>query len=468
MRRARGERSSPSPTPTRPGSPTRCASSSRPFADPQVGYVCGQVRFVNEDGEPTRRASTGATRRGCAGWSRGSPRSPRATARSTRSAARPTSRSIRSWATTSRSRSTWSSAAGARSTRRGARAIEKMVPSIEGEFARKRRMMSHTWPIVLRGGLLDPRGYGPLYALMIVSHRVLRYATPFLHVIALASERGAGGAPAAARSTSPRWRPSSRCWRRRGCGRACGLAPLLVARYYVLTTALARRRAVGLAARGDRRRAGSRRRGRAEDPLARAVEARASTSLVSLAAARCSQRRCRAADRARDPRWSRRASRSTRQRRVGRDGAPFEIFKFRTMVSGAEFIGAGLAVQEGDDRITRVGALLRRTSLDELPNLRQRAPRGDVDRRPAARPCRCRSTTTPTRQRGRLEGQAGDHRLGADPRARRRCRGRSASSSTSTTSSTSRSRSTPASSPGRPRCCSAGAGSTRARAAAGT
>jgi lipopolysaccharide/colanic/teichoic acid biosynthesis glycosyltransferase len=58
-----------------------------------------------------------------------------------------------------------------------------------------------------------------------------------------------------------------------------------------------------------------------------------------------------------------------RQRRVGRDGEPFEIFKLRTMVRGAEFIGAGMAVAEGDERITRVGAFLRRTSLDELPNL---------------------------------------------------------------------------------------------------
>jgi lipopolysaccharide/colanic/teichoic acid biosynthesis glycosyltransferase len=58
-----------------------------------------------------------------------------------------------------------------------------------------------------------------------------------------------------------------------------------------------------------------------------------------------------------------------RQRRVGRNGAPFEIYKLRTMVSGAEFKGAGLAVSEGDDRITRMGAFLRRTSLDELPNL---------------------------------------------------------------------------------------------------
>ena len=66
-------------------------------------------------------------------------------------------------------------------------ATEKMVPSIEGEFARKRRMMSHGWLIVLRGGLLSPRGYGPLYALQIFSHRLLRYASPFLHLIALAA-----------------------------------------------------------------------------------------------------------------------------------------------------------------------------------------------------------------------------------------------------------------------------------------
>ncbi|MBI5104056.1 MAG: sugar transferase [Solirubrobacterales bacterium] len=58
-----------------------------------------------------------------------------------------------------------------------------------------------------------------------------------------------------------------------------------------------------------------------------------------------------------------------RQRRVGKDGVEFDVLKLRTMVSGAERMGAGLAVNEGDTRITRVGALLRRTSLDELPNL---------------------------------------------------------------------------------------------------
>jgi lipopolysaccharide/colanic/teichoic acid biosynthesis glycosyltransferase len=58
-----------------------------------------------------------------------------------------------------------------------------------------------------------------------------------------------------------------------------------------------------------------------------------------------------------------------RQRRVGLDGESFDLYKLRTMVSGAETLGAGLAVDAGDARITRLGALLRRTSLDELPNL---------------------------------------------------------------------------------------------------
>jgi lipopolysaccharide/colanic/teichoic acid biosynthesis glycosyltransferase len=58
-----------------------------------------------------------------------------------------------------------------------------------------------------------------------------------------------------------------------------------------------------------------------------------------------------------------------RQRRVGKDGRPFDVLKLRTMVTGAEQMGAGLAVSEGDTRITRVGRLLRRTSLDEVPNL---------------------------------------------------------------------------------------------------
>jgi cellulose synthase/poly-beta-1,6-N-acetylglucosamine synthase-like glycosyltransferase len=67
-----------------------------------------------------------------------------------------------------------------------AHATEKMAPSIEGEFTRKRRMARRTWPTVFSSGLLSPRGYGPVYALMIFSHRILRYLVPFLHVLALA------------------------------------------------------------------------------------------------------------------------------------------------------------------------------------------------------------------------------------------------------------------------------------------
>jgi cellulose synthase/poly-beta-1,6-N-acetylglucosamine synthase-like glycosyltransferase len=66
-----------------------------------------------------------------------------------------------------------------------ARASEKMTPSIEGEFRRKRRMASRAWPTVMLGGMLSPRGYGPTYALMIFSHRILRYGSPLIHLVAL-------------------------------------------------------------------------------------------------------------------------------------------------------------------------------------------------------------------------------------------------------------------------------------------
>ncbi len=56
-----------------------------------------------------------------------------------------------------------------------------------------------------------------------------------------------------------------------------------------------------------------------------------------------------------------------RQERVGRDGAPFDVLKLRTMIVNAASQGAGFAVSEGDTRITRIGAFLRSTSIDELP-----------------------------------------------------------------------------------------------------
>ena len=64
-----------------------------------------------------------------------------------------------------------------------ARAEEKMVPTLEGEFARKRRMMVGLWDIVVGERMISPRGYSTLYAFELFSHRLLRYATPFLHVL---------------------------------------------------------------------------------------------------------------------------------------------------------------------------------------------------------------------------------------------------------------------------------------------
>ncbi|HEY3969755.1 MAG TPA: glycosyltransferase, partial [Solirubrobacteraceae bacterium] len=116
-----------------------------------------------------------------------------------------------------------------------ARATEKMVPSIEGELARKRRMMSHTWPIVLRGGMLSPRGYGLGYALMILSHRLLRYGTPFLHALALAANV-ALFASGAARLYTVTLALQILLLAAAGLGGVLRLRVLLIARYYVLTT----------------------------------------------------------------------------------------------------------------------------------------------------------------------------------------------------------------------------------------
>jgi hypothetical protein len=118
----------------------------------------------------------------------------------------------------------------------GARATEKMVPSLAGEFARKRRMMSHTWPILLRGGMLSPRGYPPGYALMIVSHRLLRYLTPVLHAVALAANvallaLGAGPLYIATIALQLILLAAA------ALAGVLSARPLLIARYYVLTTA---------------------------------------------------------------------------------------------------------------------------------------------------------------------------------------------------------------------------------------
>ncbi len=207
------------------------------FADPRVGYVCGQVRFVLSD--PTHPDSN---QEGLY-W-----RYEMALRALESKLASITAGNGAIYATRRASYIEVDPIMGHdlsfpfKMVKRGwravyvpqARASEKMVPSIEGEFARKRRMMSHTWPIVLRGGLLSPRGYPPLYALMIASHRVLRYASPFLHLGALAASAVLAtasvvyGVLLALQVVLILAAPLAR---------VVPLRPLLVARYYVLTTA---------------------------------------------------------------------------------------------------------------------------------------------------------------------------------------------------------------------------------------
>ncbi|HZO97859.1 MAG TPA: sugar transferase [Gaiellaceae bacterium] len=95
-----------------------------------------------------------------------------------------------------------------------------------------------------------------------------------------------------------------------------------------------------------------------------------------------------------------------RQTRVGKDGADFELLKLRTMVVGAERLGAGFAVNEGDPRITRVGRVLRRLSLDELPQL-WNVVRGDMSLVGPRPTLRYQVEQYDARQRRRLEVKPG-------------------------------------------------------------
>jgi lipopolysaccharide/colanic/teichoic acid biosynthesis glycosyltransferase len=95
-----------------------------------------------------------------------------------------------------------------------------------------------------------------------------------------------------------------------------------------------------------------------------------------------------------------------RQTRVGKDGRDFELLKLRTMVEGAEKLGAGFAVDEGDTRITRVGRFLRRTSIDELPQL-WNVLRGDMSLVGPRPTLRYQVEEYDERQRRRLEIRPG-------------------------------------------------------------
>jgi hypothetical protein len=202
-----------------------------PFADPSVGYVCGQVRFVtpagdNQEGLYWRyEMAVRALESQLASVTAGNG-AIYATRRADYLVVDPVMGHDLSFPFNMVKRGRRALYAAA------ARATEKMVPTIEGEFARKRRMMSHTWPIVFRGGLLSPRGYSPLYALMIFSHRILRYLAPFLHLAALGLNialLGDGWAYTATLAVQVAVLLAAALPLR--------ARPILIARYYVLTNA---------------------------------------------------------------------------------------------------------------------------------------------------------------------------------------------------------------------------------------
>jgi len=115
-----------------------------------------------------------------------------------------------------------------------ARAEEKMAPTLEGELARKRRMMVGLWDIVVGEGMLRPGDYPALYAFEIVSHRLLRYASPLLHLVVVGTNvalLGRGWVYAVTLATQAALIAAALL------SRAVPLAPLRFARYYVETTA---------------------------------------------------------------------------------------------------------------------------------------------------------------------------------------------------------------------------------------
>ena len=201
------------------------------FDDPEVGYACGQVRFVRPDATGTNQEGLywryemwvreQESRLGSITAGNGAIYATRREAyivvdeRMGHDLSFPFNMVKRGW------RAVYEPSA---------RAVEKMTPTNEDEFARKRRMMGHTWPIVARGGMLAPRGYSPLYAFEVVSHRLLRYVSPFLHVAALLASIAL--APRAAV-----YRLALTLQLALAAAAALPGRPFRIARYYVLVTA---------------------------------------------------------------------------------------------------------------------------------------------------------------------------------------------------------------------------------------
>ena len=203
-----------------------------PFADPAVGYACGQVRFTDDAGDNLEGAywryemavrsmesSLGGITAG-----NGAIYAVRATDYLPLAPSGSHDLSFPFALAKRGKRSLYVSAA---------RAEEKMVPTLAGEFARKRRMMAGLWDIVVGERMISPRGYTPLYAFELFSHRLLRYLTPFLHLIAFLTNLallGEGGIYVVTYGVQVAVIAAALF------GGSFPVGPLRIARYYAMTT----------------------------------------------------------------------------------------------------------------------------------------------------------------------------------------------------------------------------------------
>ncbi len=204
-----------------------------PFADPKVGYACGQVRFLdagggNLEGAYWRYEMAVREMESALGGVTAGNGAIYAVRRDAYLPLAPSGSHDLSFPFLLAKRGLRSLYVPA------ARAEEKMVPTLEGEFARKRRMMVGLWDIVVGEGMLAPRGYSPLFAFELASHRLLRYLSPLLHLVVFAANvalLGDGWVYTLTFALQLALLAAALL------GRVLPLAPLRVARYYVMTTA---------------------------------------------------------------------------------------------------------------------------------------------------------------------------------------------------------------------------------------